>query len=37
MFPTNILAGIMKMTHKNVFEIPKIEREKINVGEMFEN
>ena len=35
MFPTNILAGMMKMKHKNVFEIPETQRENINVGELF--
>ena len=35
MFPTNILAGMMKMTHKNVFEIPKTQRENVNVGDLF--
>ena len=35
MFPTNILAGIMKMQHKNVFEIPETQRENVNVGELF--
>ena len=35
MFPTNILAGIMKMQHKNVFEIPEAQRENVNVGDLF--
>ena len=35
MFPTNILAGMMKMVHKNVFEIPKAQRDNINVGDLF--
>ena len=35
MFPTNILAGMMSMKHKNVFEIPENQRENVNVGELF--
>jgi len=35
MFPANILAGMMKMGLKNVFEIPETQRENINVGELF--
>ena len=35
MFPTNILAGMMKMQHKNVFEIPDTQRENVNVGDLF--
>jgi len=35
MFPTNIIASMMKMEHKNVFEIPETERENINVGDLF--
>ena len=35
MFPTNILAGMMKMQCKNVFEIPEAQRENVNVGDLF--
>ena len=35
MFPTNIMAGMMSMKHKNVFEIPETQRENVNVGELF--
>jgi len=35
MFPANILAGMMKMEHKNVFEIPETQRENVNVGDLF--
>ncbi|SVB76527.1 uncharacterized protein METZ01_LOCUS229381, partial [marine metagenome] len=35
MFPTNIIAGMMSMKHKNVFEIPEAQRENVNVGELF--
>ena len=35
MFPTNIIAGMMSMKHKIVFEIPKTQRENVNVGELF--
>lgn len=36
MFPTNLLAGTMKMKTKKVFEIPEIERENVNVGNLFD-
>jgi len=36
MFPTNILAGIMNMQRKNVFEIPETERENVDVGDLFD-
>jgi len=35
MFPTNLLAGMMNMERKNVFEIPEIQRENVNVGDLF--
>jgi len=35
MFPTNIIAGMMNMKHKNVFEIPDSERGNVDVGELF--
>ena len=35
MFPTKILAGMMKMGHKNEFEIPETQRENVNVGDLF--
>ena len=35
MFPTNIIAGMMNMKHKNVFEIPEVQRENVNVGDLF--
>lgn len=34
-FPNSIMAGIMNMTRKNVFEIPKTERENVNVDSLF--
>ena len=37
MFPTNILAGMMNMKHKKVFEIPEIQRENVNVGDLFDS
>jgi len=36
MFPTNILAGMMNMQRKNVFEIPETERENVDVGDLFD-
>ncbi len=35
MIPTNIMAGFMKMTRKQVFEIPDTERKNVNVKELF--
>ncbi|MEA3372606.1 MAG: LemA family protein [Campylobacterota bacterium] len=35
MIPTNIMAGFMKMTRKQLFEIPDTERENVNVKELF--
>ena len=35
MFPTNIMAGMMRYKRKNVFEITEAERKNINVGELF--
>ena len=35
MFPTNIIAGMMSMKHKNVFEIPEVQRKNVNVGDLF--
>ena len=35
MFPTNIMAGMMNMQIKKVFEIPDSERENIDVGDLF--
>jgi LemA protein len=35
MFPTNMVAGMMGLTQKKVFEIPEEERKAVNVGEMF--
>ena len=37
MFPTNMLAGMMKMEHRDVFEIPETERQNVDVGDMFNN
>ena len=37
MFPANILAGMMSMKHKKVFEIPETQRENVNVGDLFDS
>ncbi|MCL3779199.1 LemA family protein [Prolixibacteraceae bacterium JC049] len=34
-FPRNIIAGMMKFTRKEVFEIPEVQRENVNVGSLF--
>ena len=34
-FPKNILAGMMGMKKKNVFEIPDTERANVNVKNLF--
>jgi len=36
MFPTNLIAGMMNMQRKNVFEIPETERKNIDVGDLFD-
>ena len=35
MFPSSIIAGMMKLARKQVFEIPEIHRENVNVGDLF--
>lgn len=35
MFPTNIIAGMLKYTRKKVFEIPETERRNIDVNQLF--
>ncbi|MDM8568426.1 LemA family protein [Thiotrichales bacterium HSG1] len=35
MFPTNIIAGMMKLKRKQVFTIAAPERQNVNVGELF--
>jgi len=35
MFPTNILAGMMHYTRRQLFEIPEVERQNVNVKELF--
>ncbi len=35
MFPTNIMASMMSYGRKQLFEIPKKERENVNVGQLF--
>ncbi|TKG97071.1 LemA family protein [Puteibacter caeruleilacunae] len=34
-FPQNILAGMMNMGRKNVFEIPEVERQNVDVKNLF--
>jgi len=36
MFPTNLIAGMMNMQRKNVFEIPESERKNVDVGNLFD-
>ena len=36
-FPGNIMAGMMKLTTKKVFEIPEVERENISAKDLFNN
>jgi hypothetical protein len=35
MFPTNIIAGWMRLQRKAVFEITTTERQNVNVGALF--
>jgi len=37
MFPSSILAGMMSYTRRQLFEIPKTERENVDVGKLFDN
>lgn len=36
MFPTNLLAGMMNLKRKKVFEITEVERQNLNVGDLFQ-
>jgi len=35
MFPSNLLAGFMRMSRKSVFEAQEVERQNVNVRELF--
>jgi LemA protein len=35
MFPTNLMAGVMGYKRRKLFEIPEVERNNVNVGELF--
>jgi LemA protein len=35
MFPTNTMAALMKLSTRNLFEIPEAQRENVNVKELF--
>ena len=35
MFPTNLIAGVMSFNRKNVFEIPDVQRENVDVENLF--
>jgi LemA protein len=37
MFPTNLIAGVMSFKRKNVFEIPDVQRENVDVDNLFNN
>ena len=37
MFPSNLVAGMMNYTRRQLFEIPDDERENVNLGELFNN
>ena len=37
MFPTNLIAGMMSFKRKNVFEIPDVQRENVDVENLFNN
>ena len=34
-FPSNMMAGVMNLTSKNVFEIPDVERQNISAKDLF--
>jgi len=35
MFPSSIIAGMMKLSTKKVFEIPEVERQNVNAKDLF--
>ena len=35
MFPTNVMANMMGLRRRSMFEIPEAERQNVNVGQMF--
>jgi len=35
MFPTNVMANMMGLRRRAMFEIPEAERQNVNVGQMF--
>lgn len=37
MFPSSIVAGMMRYTRRQLFEIPKTERENVNIGKLFDS
>lgn len=37
MFPSNIMAGMMNLKTKKVFEIPEVERENVSAKDLFNN
>jgi LemA protein len=37
MFPTNVIAGMMGLRRRAVFEVPEAERQNVNVGELFKS
>jgi hypothetical protein len=37
MFPSSIVAGMMNYARRQLFEIPKTERENMDVGKLFDN
>ena len=37
MFPSSIVAGMMHYTRRQLFEIPKTERENVDVGKLFDS
>ena len=36
-FPSNIIAGMMNLVRKEVFEIPETQRENVDVGNLFKD
>jgi LemA protein len=37
MFPSSIIAGMMNLQTKKVFEIPEVQRENVNANDLFKN
>jgi LemA protein len=37
MFPSSIMASMMKLTRRELFSVPEAERQNVNVGNLFKS